>query len=58
MDRSRMAWDSRIVLLLGFWQTVAPFVLGYGLGAAVWNGAVVGTLLIILAGMKAFGQFP
>jgi hypothetical protein len=53
-----MAWDSSVVLLLGFWLTVAPLVLGYGfIGAAVWNGAVVGTLLIILAGMKAFRQF-
>jgi hypothetical protein len=58
MDRRRMAWDSGAVLILGLWLVVAPLFLGYGfVGAAVWNGLFVGTLVIILAGVKAFGQF-
>jgi hypothetical protein len=53
-----MVIDSAVNLLLGGWLTVAPIVLGYGfVGAAVWNEMVIGTMVVMLAAVKAIGRF-
>ncbi len=45
---------SWIVALLGLWEIVAPFILGFGVvPAGVWNNVIVGILLIILGAWAA-----
>lgn len=45
--------------ILGFWLVVSPFVLGYSASmVALWNSAIVGIVVIVLAGWAAtlFGR--
>lgn len=47
----RINW---FIALLGLWQILAPFILGYaGIAAAVWNALIVGLLLIVFAAWSA-----
>ncbi len=39
---------SWLVALAGLWEVVAPFVLGYTTGIAMYNAIIVGIVLIIL----------
>jgi len=43
-----------IVVVIGIWEGLAPFILGYsGYVPALWNAIIVGVLLIILAAWSA-----
>lgn len=42
-------WQDWVILLLGAWLTVAPFILPYVSGAAAWNSYLTGSAVIILA---------
>lgn len=58
MDTGRVVWDSGASIVLGLWLMIAPVVFGYGfVGPAVWNGMVVGTLIVMVAAAKAVGQY-
>jgi hypothetical protein len=44
------AWQEWVVLLLGIWLILAPFVLGFsGDGAAAWNQILTGVVVTIAA---------
>jgi len=46
-----------VVVLLGVWEVLAPFILGYfTAGAALWNAIIVGIALIGLATLAALSR--
>lgn len=45
---------SGLNILAGLWLVIAPFVLVYATTAGVWNSVIVGLLVAILAGIRAF----
>jgi len=48
---------SWLVVLLGAWEVVAPFILGYSQAAgALWDAILLGIALIILAGWAALSN--
>jgi hypothetical protein len=48
---------SWLVVLLGAWEVVAPFILGYSNAAnALWDALILGIALIILAGWAALAN--
>ncbi|MGH7927550.1 MAG: SPW repeat protein [Candidatus Binatia bacterium] len=50
----KVAWPSWINVLLGLWLIFAPFALGYSsIQNAVWNDALFGIAIAILAGWSA-----
>lgn len=48
MDTSnRLNW---VVAIVGVWEVLAPFILGYaGVTAAVWDAVIIGVAVIVLA---------
>ena len=48
---------SWLVAVVGLWELVSPFSLGYSaLTMAMWNAVIVGAVLIILAGWAALSK--
>jgi len=48
---------SWLVVLLGIWEVLAPFILGYSSKAgALWDAIILGIALIILAGWAALSN--
>lgn len=48
---------SWVVVLLGVWEVLAPFILGYFTdSAALWNAIAVGLTLIVLATLAALSR--
>jgi hypothetical protein len=48
---------SWLVVLLGAWEVIAPFILGYSAFAgALWDAILLGIALIILAGWAALSN--
>jgi hypothetical protein len=44
-----------IDVLLGIWLVIAPFALGYSHNSgALWNDIIVGVVILILAGVRAY----
>lgn len=53
---NRLNW---IVVILGIWEGLAPFILGYSdIAAAVWNAIIVGLALIVFAAWSAITDNP
>ncbi len=54
---ANLAW---VIMLLGGWLVVAPFVLGYSQGAgalaATWNDAIVGVVVLASSSWSAVGS--
>jgi len=43
-------WLNWLVAIIGLWELVSPFALGYSaLTVAMWNAVIVGAVLIVLA---------
>lgn len=52
-----MKWIGRAEFALGVWLLLAPWALGFSkIAAALWNSAIAGTLLIIIAMWHLFGR--
>ena len=51
------AW-SRLNALLGIWVIISPLVLGLVLGNAIWNNAILGIIITILAWSSAVRASP
>ena len=48
---------SWLVVVLGAWEVIAPFVLGYAaVVGALWDAIIVGAVLIVLAGWAALSN--
>lgn len=48
---------SWIVVVLGAWEVLAPFILGYSAtGSAMWDAIIIGIALIILAAWAALSN--
>jgi len=48
---------SWLVVLLGAWEVIAPFILGYSdVAGALWNAIILGIVLIILSGWAALSN--
>ena len=48
---------SWLIVVLGAWEVLAPFILGYSVTAsALWNEIILGIALIILAGWAALSN--
>lgn len=43
------AWLSWTNFVLGAWLVIAPFVLGYGEAAPLWNDILLGVIILALA---------
>jgi hypothetical protein len=52
-------WQDKLVLILGLWIVVSPFVFGYpyGAGGAI-NAYCSGILMVILAAIDLSGTYP
>lgn len=50
----RLSW---IAAILGLWQLLSPFILGYsGTMVALWNAVIVGIILIVLGVWSALSS--
>jgi hypothetical protein len=48
-----------IVAVLGVWEIVASFILGFsGVTAALWNSIIVGIVLLVLSAWAALSDSP
>ena len=48
-----------VVAVIGVWEALAPFILGYSqVNAAVWNAVIVGIAFIIFAVWSALSNNP
>jgi hypothetical protein len=48
-----------VVALVGIWEGLAPFILGYSdIAAAVWNAIIVGLIVLVLAVWSALTDSP
>ncbi len=44
-----------IIILVGLWLIVSPFILGYaGIDAALWNSLIVGVIVVGIALVRGF----
>ena len=44
-----MNWTRWIMVMLGVWLILSPFVLGFTTDQAVWNNIIVGFLVMVFA---------
>lgn len=49
---SRISFASTCNLVVGAWMILAPFILGYVTGAALWNSIIFGVLVVVFALMR------
>jgi hypothetical protein len=42
-------------LIFGIWMFVSPWALGFTAGAALWNGVIVGVLMVLFAIARMMG---
>ncbi|WP_290813951.1 SPW repeat protein [Halovivax sp.] len=54
--RRTAAFVSGIVAVIGAWVALSPFVYGEG-GATLWNNAVVGATVLVVAGYNVYRQY-
>ncbi|MCW8193859.1 SPW repeat protein [Proteobacteria bacterium 005FR1] len=50
--KSNVRIASGLNVLIGVWLIAAPWILGYGVNAAIWNDVIVGVALLVLAGIR------
>ena len=49
-----MKWISWILVLLGIWLIISPFVVGYGEAkGALWNNIIIGIIVAVLSAWAA-----
>lgn len=55
--RSSVKTSSGLDILAGLWLIIAPFLLGYAtIAGALWNDIILGTIVVLLAASREFGQ--
>lgn len=53
-----MRWTGWVILILGVWVLVSPWVAPFLGISAVWNGIFAGILIVIAALWGLFGEKP
>jgi len=54
--KSTVIWTSWIIVALGFWLIVAPFILSYPLAISRWNDIVLGLVVIVIGTWSATAE--
>lgn len=56
-ERSQVQLASGINILAGIWLALAPWFLAYASGVGIWSSIIVGIIIAVLAGIRAFGAY-
>ncbi len=52
-----MKWNDFVLLLIGFWLVVSPWILGFSaIDFPTWNSIIFGTFIMILAISNFHGE--